>query len=659
MIAHMEDPWQSWLQSQSEEAFRAVVRWHLPLVLATARRWTNGNAALAQDISQLVFIDLARNARALPKGVVLAGWLYRHTCFTAAKALRSERRRAAREKIAAEQFGEGGETNADARLDEIMARLPAKDRHALLLRFAEGRDLQGVAGMLGISRAAAQKRIERALVRVRESLPQVLRSRVSTAAGVAALLVPSQAKTAAAEVETAVQQMALLAGKSGRLSPLIVFFRNMGVMQGAALGIAVSVLVWAVPISVQVQEWRERNAKQPSQRGKARDVTAQALEKKRYTSGEVGEMMAGIFLNGGFSYDAAGQAQELLKLVSASERLEAVQEMLKRLPPGSNVSSESVGSLLKNLAKDAGWVPKKYPDDILTALELMPRKAEPEFDAILEEHPDVNGTVRLYEEIKRRNESRNERDRLPTFARAVARALAGRDAGEALTFCRTCGEAKPALEGLAKGIATPEQRKKFWEVMAGERDGDFRVQALARVTPTFPEEEAKETVSRLPAGVFRNEAATEVVRGLLGKNRRGGSDTSKVDPWIDWWVSQVPSAAQSGYLTRLWEEWESTNIDTAAALYNRLAAQFDGHDLDRVLSRQATAWFGGAVNESAVAKIADDDIRYFAACELYDRMRTSAQSDETGKAAEATATWMREHFTPAQQEAFETLYGKK
>src|SRR5688572_2975875 len=126
MQVHMDDPWQHWLQSRSDDAFRAVVRSHLPLVLATAQRRTNGNAALAQDISQLVFIDLARNTQSLPKGVVLAGWLHRHTCFTAAKAVRSERRRSAREKLAMELSSSApGDSDSDeSKLDNILESLP-------------------------------------------------------------------------------------------------------------------------------------------------------------------------------------------------------------------------------------------------------------------------------------------------------------------------------------------------------------------------------------------------------------------------------------------------------------------------------------------------------------------------------------------------------
>src|SRR5437870_13830471 len=84
----------------SEAAFAELVSRYVNLVYSAAFRRTGGDAHLAQDVAQLVFSDLARKARTLPDGVVLAGWLHRATRYAAAQLLRTERRRVEREKKA-------------------------------------------------------------------------------------------------------------------------------------------------------------------------------------------------------------------------------------------------------------------------------------------------------------------------------------------------------------------------------------------------------------------------------------------------------------------------------------------------------------------------------------------------------------------------------
>src|SRR5207249_6602264 len=85
-------------EDASESAFGELVTRHIDLVNSAALRVVNGDTHLAQDVTQTVFIHLARKARSLPRGVVLAGWLHRHTWFTAATTVRTERRRKTREQ---------------------------------------------------------------------------------------------------------------------------------------------------------------------------------------------------------------------------------------------------------------------------------------------------------------------------------------------------------------------------------------------------------------------------------------------------------------------------------------------------------------------------------------------------------------------------------
>src|SRR6266566_2144495 len=89
-----------YVTSGSDTAFTELVDRYVDFVYATARRQV-GNAQLAEEVAQVVFSLLARKAVGLVDLPSLAGWLYRATCFTAARTLRTERRRRHHEQEAA------------------------------------------------------------------------------------------------------------------------------------------------------------------------------------------------------------------------------------------------------------------------------------------------------------------------------------------------------------------------------------------------------------------------------------------------------------------------------------------------------------------------------------------------------------------------------
>src|SRR5687768_12876872 len=84
----------------SEDDFSALVQGYLPLVYSAALRRVGGDAHRAEDVAQLVFTALARNARALVGHPDLTGWLFTTTRFLAAKTVRGEQRRQSREQEA-------------------------------------------------------------------------------------------------------------------------------------------------------------------------------------------------------------------------------------------------------------------------------------------------------------------------------------------------------------------------------------------------------------------------------------------------------------------------------------------------------------------------------------------------------------------------------
>jgi RNA polymerase sigma factor (sigma-70 family) len=156
--------------TRSEAAFAEIVRRQVALVHSAALRQVNGDAHLAQDVTQLVFTDLARKAGEVARHRVLAGWLFTSTRFAAAKLVRGERRRQAREaeahlmnEITRDETAKLDWERVRPVLDETLAELGEADREAILLRFFEGRDFAEVGARLQLSDNAARMRVERAL----------------------------------------------------------------------------------------------------------------------------------------------------------------------------------------------------------------------------------------------------------------------------------------------------------------------------------------------------------------------------------------------------------------------------------------------------------------------------------------------------------------
>lgn len=203
----------------SEPAFRELVQGHAGLVYSAALRLLNGDAHRAQDVTQEVFILLARKAPGLRRHPTLAGWLYTATHFKASEAIRAERRRRIREQ---ESFiMQEKNLNPDALewdrlksvLDEAMLDLGAGDREAVLLRYFQARPYAEIAGRYRIGESAAKKRVDRALERLRAAF--VRRGVNSSAAALGAVLSAQAATTVPEGVILAAGSAALAAGTGG------------------------------------------------------------------------------------------------------------------------------------------------------------------------------------------------------------------------------------------------------------------------------------------------------------------------------------------------------------------------------------------------------------------------------------------------------------
>lgn len=176
----------------AEDAFAEVVRRHVDLVYGVALRQTRGNAGWAEEVAQAVFSDLARKAAAVARHESVVGWLHTATRFAVAKALRTERRRRAREQEVFAMNERLRETEAAADwerlrpvIDEALGELKERERAAILLRFFERKPLAEVGAALALTETAARSCVDRALDKLHAALARRGISSTSAALGVA------------------------------------------------------------------------------------------------------------------------------------------------------------------------------------------------------------------------------------------------------------------------------------------------------------------------------------------------------------------------------------------------------------------------------------------------------------------------------------------
>lgn len=265
---------------RSETAFAALVRAHVDLVYSAARRIAAGNTHLAEDITQTVFADLARKAARLPAGVILSGWLYRHTFFVASSMIRAERRRRAREQevVAMNTVAEAPEpdwSRLAPHLDEAMNALAEADRLALVLRYFDRLDLRTVGERLGVGEDAAQKRVARALEKLKARFAKngIQVSLTTLAATLLANAVNAAPVALAAHVAAAVASGAAVG--SGILIALEKFM-TMNALKPLAAALALAGV--ATPLFLQHQSLaasRDRNANLGAQVAELNDLRAE------------------------------------------------------------------------------------------------------------------------------------------------------------------------------------------------------------------------------------------------------------------------------------------------------------------------------------------------------------------------------------------------
>jgi RNA polymerase sigma factor (sigma-70 family) len=237
------------------EAFTEIARRHTDMVYGTARRSAGPQA---EDVTQAVFLLLARKAGKLRPTGSLAGWLHGATRWCCLNLKKTEAHRQQRERAAARrevQVMETDDPETMACLDAALASLDPTERDSVLLRYFERHSFGEAGAALGVSAEAARKRSERGLEKLRRFF--IKRGYVLALAAVAALAERASAMTAPAGLaeQTAAAAIHGTASAAAReLAQSVLRWLRRGKMVRAALWtsavvalVALGIEFWAAP----------------------------------------------------------------------------------------------------------------------------------------------------------------------------------------------------------------------------------------------------------------------------------------------------------------------------------------------------------------------------------------------------------------------------
>ncbi len=239
-------------RDHAQDAFAEIVRRHLDLVYSAALRQVR-SPQLAEEIAQSVFTDLARQADRLKPDTLLTAWLHAVTRRTAIDVIRQESRRQLREQIAVEmnamnaaERSAGGSpawSEIEPWLDQAVAALDETDRAAVLLRYFENKSLREVGAQLGVSDAAAQKRVSRAVEKLREFFAN--RKITVGAGGLTLLLSANAVQSAPAGLAAAISAAALASTAAVSTSTVIAATKTLAMTTLQKIAVAATVGILA------------------------------------------------------------------------------------------------------------------------------------------------------------------------------------------------------------------------------------------------------------------------------------------------------------------------------------------------------------------------------------------------------------------------------
>jgi RNA polymerase sigma factor (sigma-70 family) len=371
-------------RQRDEGAFAELVQRQVDLVYSAALRLVI-DPHLAEDVTQAVFTALARQAaevaRRLDGGAPLSGWLHVTTRNQAAATVRTEERRRAREKEAVAMLEPAVPESAAnweqiaPHLDHALAELSNTDRDVLLLRFFERRTAKEIGDRLGVGEEAAQKRVARALERLRGVL--VVRGLAMPSVTLGGVLTANAVQTAPlALVGT------IAAGTATATTGALSILGILQLMTSTKLKIGIAALVAAGMATVVVSQQREiQRLRRELATAQELQATPQQYPASNRVTADTGHLEELLRLRG-----------EVAKLRHQERELTALRAEYQQLKAATPAQDRSTG--VSDVAV-AEWAKVKI--DATGAVFVNKKKMTPaDFEAECGRLKEVGGAMQLY-----------------------------------------------------------------------------------------------------------------------------------------------------------------------------------------------------------------------------------------------------------------------
>ncbi len=337
MTANDLDLLRQFARDRAQDAFSELVKRHLNLVYSAALRQVR-SPQLAEEIAQSVFADLARDANKLKAETILTAWLYAVTRRTAIDVIRKESRRQLREQIAVEMnamnTAEANWTDIEPLLDEAVAALDEADRSAILLRYFGNKSLCEVGDALGISDDTAQKRVSRAVERLRDFFSK---RKITVGTGGLTILISANAvQSAPVGLAVAISATAVLTGTAVQTSTVIAATKTIAMttiqktLITATLAVVAGAGIYEARQAAQLRDQVQTLQQQ-------QEPLAEQIQQLQSERDDATNRLAALLAENSRLKNSPNQ-NELLKLRGEATRLRLDSQELARLKAGQTKS---------------------------------------------------------------------------------------------------------------------------------------------------------------------------------------------------------------------------------------------------------------------------------------------------------------------------------